>query len=66
MHHVQFDVTTGEALNNPIPEYIDEPLPGKWAQTLRHFGALIDQTSICNIHTFGVIVEGDAIQVEVV
>lgn len=65
MHHVQFDVTNGQALNNPIPEYISDPLSGKWAQTMRHFGALIERTSVCNLHTFGVTVEGDAIHVDV-
>jgi hypothetical protein len=35
VHHVQFDVTTGEALNNPIPEHIDDTLPGRWMQYLR-------------------------------
>ena len=26
MHHVQFDVTNGHALNHPVPVHIDEPL----------------------------------------
>ena len=25
MHHVQFDVTTGQALSQPVPAFIDEP-----------------------------------------
>src|SRR6476469_3084800 len=52
MHHVQFDVTTGEALNHPIPEYFDEPLPNRWAQYLKYFGALMEQVSVRNIQTF--------------
>ena len=65
MHHVQFDVTTGEALNHPIPEHIDEPLPGRWAQYMRHFGMLMQQTSVCDIKTFLVKIDGGTIQVEV-
>src|SRR2546422_423581 len=41
MHHVQFDVTTGEALNPPVPVHIDEPLPKQWAHYLQHFGMLM-------------------------
>jgi nitrite reductase/ring-hydroxylating ferredoxin subunit len=65
MHHVQFDVTTGEALNRPVPEYIDEPLPARWGQFMRHFGMLMANTSVCNIKTFPVRIDGGAIQVEV-
>ena len=64
MHHVQFDVTTGEALNQPIPEHIDEPLPGRWMQYMRHFGMLMQHTSVCNIKTLIVKIDGGAIQVE--
>ena len=65
MHHVQFDVTTGEALNHPIPEYIDEPLPGRWAQFVSHFGMLMAQVSVCDIKTFLVTVENESIRVEI-
>ena len=65
MHHVQFDVTTGAALNHPIPEHIDEPLPSRWAQYMRHFAMLMQQTSVCNIRTFRVKIDGGAIQVEI-
>jgi nitrite reductase/ring-hydroxylating ferredoxin subunit len=65
MHHVQFDVTTGEALNPPIPEYIDEPLPGRWAQFVSHFGTLMQQVSVCPITTFPVTIEKESIQVEI-
>ena len=65
MHHVQFDVTTGEALNRPVPEYIDEPLPGRWAQYMRHFGMLMANTSVCNIKTFPVKIDRGAVQVEI-
>jgi nitrite reductase/ring-hydroxylating ferredoxin subunit len=64
MHHVQFDVTTGEALNNPVPEHIDDPLPGRWMQYMRHFGMLMQHTRVCNIKTFIVRLAEGAIQVE--
>jgi nitrite reductase/ring-hydroxylating ferredoxin subunit len=65
MHHVQFDVTTGEALNRPVAEYIDEPLPGRWAQYMKHFAMLMANTSVCNIKTFPVKIDGEAIQIEI-
>jgi len=65
MHHVQFDVTTGEALNNPVPEHIEEPLPDRWAQYMKHFGMLMQHTSVCDIRTFLVKVDGGIIQVEI-
>ena len=64
MHHVQFDVTTGQALNHPVPEYIDEPLPGRWAQYMAHFGKLMQQTSVCDIKTYHVKIDGGTIQVD--
>jgi len=65
MHHVQFDVTTGEALNLPIPEYIDDPLPGRWAHYMKHIGMLMQHTGVCNIKTFNVQTHGEAIHVEI-
>jgi nitrite reductase/ring-hydroxylating ferredoxin subunit len=65
MHHVQFDVTTGEALNHPTPEYIQESLPGRWAQYLNYFGVLMEQVSVRNIRTFLVTIQSESIQVEI-
>jgi nitrite reductase/ring-hydroxylating ferredoxin subunit len=65
MHHVQFDVTTGQALNHPVPTYIDEPLPSRWAQYMANFGILMQHTSVCNIRTFPVSIAGDAIHIDV-
>jgi nitrite reductase/ring-hydroxylating ferredoxin subunit len=65
MHHVQFDVVTGEALSRPVPEYIDEPLPGRWAQYMQHFSMLMQHTSVRDIKTFLVKVDGDIIHVEI-
>ena len=65
MHHVQFDVTTGQALNHPVPPHIDEPLPSRWAQYMTHFGMLMQHTSVCSIKTFPVKIDGGAIQLEI-
>jgi nitrite reductase/ring-hydroxylating ferredoxin subunit len=65
MHHVQFDVTTGQALNHPIPEYITEPLPGRWTQYMSYFGLLMQQVSVYNIQTFRVAIEKESVQVEI-
>jgi len=65
MHHVQFDVTTGEALNQPVPEHIDEPLPPGWAHYMTHIAALMQHTNVCNIRTFAVTVTADSIQVAI-
>jgi nitrite reductase/ring-hydroxylating ferredoxin subunit len=65
MHHVQFDVTTGEALNLPIPGYIDDPLPERWAHYMKHIDMLMQHTGVCNIRTFNVQTDGEAIHVEI-
>jgi nitrite reductase/ring-hydroxylating ferredoxin subunit len=65
MHYVQFDVRTGEALSNPVFEHIDEPLPDRWGEYMKQFGMLMAQTSVCDIRTYGVRIDGDVIQVEV-
>jgi hypothetical protein len=52
-------------LNQAIPEYIEEPLPTKWAQYMRHFGMLMQNVSVCNIKTFAVTINGGSIGVEV-
>jgi len=65
MHHVQFDVSTGEALSHPVPEHFDEPLAGRWAEYMKHFGMLMQHTSVCNIRTFVVRVDDGVIQLEI-
>jgi nitrite reductase/ring-hydroxylating ferredoxin subunit len=65
MHHVQFDVTTGQALNHPIPDYIEEPLPARWAQYASYFGLLMQQVSVRDIKTFLVTIDNESIQVEI-
>lgn len=61
MHHVQFDVATGEALNVPIPVYIDETLPRKWGQYLAYTDELQYRIRICNLRVYPTRIEGDAI-----
>ena len=65
MHHVQFDVTSGEALNGPVPVHIDEPLPRGWAEYLTYFGTLMQYTNVCNVKTFVVAIDGADIFVDV-
>jgi nitrite reductase/ring-hydroxylating ferredoxin subunit len=65
MHHVQFDVTNGTALSVPVPVYIDEPLPTRWAHYMGYFGMLMQHTSVCNIKVFPVKVDGGTIHVEI-
>jgi len=65
MHHVQFDVTTGEVLSRPVPEYFDEALPNGWAAYMKHFAILMEQVNVRNIQTFVVKIDGDVIQLEV-
>ena len=54
-----------QALNQPIPEHIDEPLPSGWAQYMSHFRMLTQQLSVCNIKTFLVEIDARAILVEI-
>ena len=63
MHHVQFDVTNGQALNHPVPVYIDEPLPAKWEHYMAQFAMLMRHTSVCRINTYPVQLKDGTIQV---
>lgn len=65
MHHVQFDVTTGEALNYPIPEYMEEELPPDWARFMEHVGMLMQHISVCNVRTLPVKISGGTIITEI-
>jgi nitrite reductase/ring-hydroxylating ferredoxin subunit len=65
MHHVQFDVTSGQVLNHPVPVYIDEALPPKWARYMTQFAVLMEQTSVCSITTYPVQLKDDTIQVAI-
>jgi len=64
MHHVQFDVATGEALNVPIPAYFDEALPPKWSHYIAYKDALEYRIRICNLRVYPTKIEGDSIMVD--
>ncbi len=64
-HHVQFDITTGEALNVPMTDYIPDPLPENWKRFLDYREILTKHVSICDIGVYPVKVEGDRILVDV-
>jgi len=61
LHHVQFDVTTGEALNVPIDPYFEDPLPRDWAQHIEHSDFLKFRIRICNIRTYPTKIVGDTV-----
>jgi nitrite reductase/ring-hydroxylating ferredoxin subunit len=65
MHHVQFDVTSGQALNLPVPESIPDPLPAGWAPYMRHIGMLMEHVSVCSIRTFPVTTEHGTVHVDI-
>jgi len=65
MHHAQFDVTTGEALNRPIPEYFGGTLPDELVNRLIHTEMLMRHISVCDIRTFPVNLRQDTIEGEV-
>jgi nitrite reductase/ring-hydroxylating ferredoxin subunit len=65
MHHVQFDVTTGEPLNRPIMAHIEEALPPQWGRYMAYFGMLMDHTNVRPLRIFAVNVDGNAISVDI-
>lgn len=66
MHHSQFDITTGEALSNPVPrDFGEEPIPEILQKYFQYLGSLMDEIKTNNIETYRVKIEGDSIKVEV-
>lgn len=66
MHHSQFDITTGEALSNPVPrDFGEEPIPESVQKYFLYLGSLMDNIKTNNIETYHVKIEGDSIKVEV-
>ncbi len=64
MHHVQFDVTTGEALSPVVPHDFSGPAPpAELATYLQRIAELMNHIDVCNIATHPVLVRGDSIQV---
>lgn len=65
MHHIQFDVTTGEALNRPIPQHFDAPLPDQMANYTNNMALLMRHVAACDIRTCPVEKAGTTIKVEI-
>jgi nitrite reductase/ring-hydroxylating ferredoxin subunit len=67
LHHMQFDVRTGEIIGIPVPHY--EP-PGAEKQTaaIDNYGSWLNDlfmhVSICDIKTYKALVEGDSIKAD--
>jgi nitrite reductase/ring-hydroxylating ferredoxin subunit len=58
MHFAQFDITTGEALSNPVPrDFGKEVPPPRIARFLQNVGMLMIHVKTCSIRTFETKVE---------
>jgi nitrite reductase/ring-hydroxylating ferredoxin subunit len=64
MHHVQFDITNGEALNDPVYHYFGDE-PTEEDNFSRWMGRLMSHVKTCDIETYKVRVDGDSIKVEI-
>ncbi len=66
MHHSQFDITTGEALSNPVPrDFGNEPLPEDMDNYFQYLGTLMSDIRVYDLETFSVKIEGDSVMVDV-
>ncbi len=66
MHHSQFDITTGEALSNPVPrDFGEDSIPEILQKYFQYLGLLMDNIKTNNIETYRVKIEVDSIKVEV-
>lgn len=66
LHHVQFDITTGEALSPTVPrDFGDTVIPDEIQDYFRRQGRIAKHIKICDIKTYPVQVDGDAIKVDV-
>jgi nitrite reductase/ring-hydroxylating ferredoxin subunit len=65
MHHVQFDVKTGEALNRPVPHYFGEEPEQKILNNFPNWIAnLMAHIKTCNIKTYSVKIDNDSIKID--
>jgi len=63
LHHVQFDIRTGKALSPPVPRYFgDEPADDNFS---RWFMRLAPHMKVCDLKTYAVKVDGNAIKVDI-
>ena len=65
LHYMQFDVTTGKALSNPIETYLGEGLPPAVVRDQIVSKRLRWKIRIHDLKTWPVRVQGDAIEVDV-
>ncbi len=66
MHHVQFDVRTGEALNRPVPHYFGEQPKQEILNNFPNWIAnLMAHIKTCNIKTYSVQIDGDSIKIDI-
>ena len=72
MHHVQFDITTGEALNKPLFHYFGDEEPSDDAQKNEvldnystNIGILMSHIKTCDIRMYPVKIEGDSIKIDI-
>ena len=64
MHCAQFDITTGEALSNPVPRDFGKEVPTpRIARFLRTVGMLMSHVKTCSIRTYETKVESGKILV---
>lgn len=65
MHHSQFDITSGEALSEPVPrDFGDEVPPKNMGIYLQNIAMLMSHIKTCDIEMYPVKVEGDSIKVD--
>jgi len=65
LHYMQFDVTTGKALSNPIETYSGEGLPAAVVRDQIVSKRLRWKIRIHDLKTWPVRVQGDAVEVDV-
>jgi len=64
MHFAQFDITTGEALSNPVPrDFGKEVPPPRIARFLQNVGVLMSHVKTCPIRTYETKVESGMVLV---
>jgi nitrite reductase/ring-hydroxylating ferredoxin subunit len=65
MHHVQFDVRTGEALNRPVPHYFGEQPEQEILNNFPNWIAnLMGHIRTCDIKTYGVKIDGESVKID--
>jgi len=64
MHFAQFEITTGEALSNPVPrDFGKEAPPPRIARFLQNIGLLMSHVKTCSIRSYEIKIEAEKILV---